>query len=145
MIFAWNIPWIVVMYVFPVLGSLAITYHAIGSVENLKNPTMIAWSGLLFILVTALLFFAGGIFIAGFLSPLYKLNEKLNGGPFEDGDEVIVLAGKHKGKITNVYSEWQGMNVRIKLSESEKENFKDVFPSSNLLKTEKLNRGRISV
>lgn len=132
------------MYVIPVVGAFGITSLAIESVDNLKNLSMIGWAILVFILTLPFLFLVGSIFIAGFLSPFYKLNEKLNGGPFDEGDEVIVLAGKHKGKITRVYSKWQGMSVRIELGETEKENFKDVFPPSNLLKIEKLNRAEHS-
>jgi hypothetical protein len=57
-----------------------------------------------------------------------------NGGPFKVGDMVQILVGPHRGRVTRVYSLWQGDAVRVELGEKEKASYSDVFGGTKLLK-----------
>jgi hypothetical protein len=70
------------------------------------------------------------------LSPIYSARERENGGPFEVGDTVQILAGPHKGRVARVYSKWQGNSVRVELGAREKAEFSDIFAPTKLLKEE---------
>jgi hypothetical protein len=68
------------------------------------------------------------------LGPLYRRQGIENGGPFREGDVVQILAGPHKGRITRVYTTWQGVSIRVDLGEKEKKRRRDVFSPVQLLK-----------
>ncbi len=90
---------------------------------------------LLAVIVSPILFFLLGVLITiPIIGPIYYVRERVNGGPFRVGDTVYIIAGKHKGKVARVYSQWQHGTVRIELSEEEKEKFKDVFASYSILR-----------
>jgi len=74
-----------------------------------------------------------GWFIIG---PLYAVRGQINGGPFKVGDTVQILAGPYKGRVTRVYSTWQGNSLRVELGEKEKEDYKDIFSPGELLREE---------
>lgn len=107
-----------------------------------SHPTMAAmadWRVLLWLVATVVLALLLGFFMAilcGWLilGPLYYARLLKNGGPFKVGDHVEILYGPHRGRVVRVYSLWQGDGVRVKLSEQEKETFKDVFGGTKLLK-----------
>ncbi|MGZ7078834.1 MAG: hypothetical protein ACXVJT_05410 [Thermoanaerobaculia bacterium] len=67
------------------------------------------------------------------LGPFYRFQAHLNGAPFEPGDEVRILSGKERGRVTRVYSLWQGGTVRVEISESAKSSFKDIYGGHQLL------------
>ena len=74
------------------------------------------------------------IFSALTLLPFHALMVRLNGGPFRVGDKVILLAGKHRGLLTYVYSLWQGDSIRVELGSSAKEDYSDVVGQHQLLR-----------
>ena len=87
------------------------------------------------IIVAPVLFFLLGVLISfPIIGSIFYARELANGGPFKVGDTVYIIAGKHKGKVTKVYSQWQGSSVRLEIGEKEKETFKDIFGSVCLLR-----------
>lgn len=90
-----------------------------------------AWFVLLGLLLGFFLALFPGWFIVG---PLCYDREIKNGGPFKVGDTVQILSGSHKGRISRVYSTWQGDTLRVELSAKEKEQFKDIFSPTQLLR-----------
>jgi hypothetical protein len=68
------------------------------------------------------------------LGPLLYSRMVDNGGPFKIGDSVQILTGPYRGKISTVYSTWQGDSVRVSIGEEAKEDFSDVFYPEELLK-----------
>ena len=68
------------------------------------------------------------------LGAMYHDRLRKNGGPFNVGDMVQILAGPHRGRIARVYSLWQGDTVRVDLGEEEKTKIRDVFCGTKLLK-----------
>ena len=67
------------------------------------------------------------------LPPFYYVQGLVNGGPFQVGDQVIVLTGPHAGHKSSVYELWQDC-VRVKLDPDDEIYFRDVFPSHKLLR-----------
>ena len=141
LLFAWDIP-AKVCFTFPIIAPFYAVWFAIKPLENLKEPIFIGAAILILLLGIPLAFLLTVLFISIFIAPFYILNEKMNGGPFEVGDSVYILSGKHKGKVTEVYAKDQGSCVRIRLSDREKEKSKDVYPPQRLLNTKKLNQAR---
>src|SRR5688500_16701358 len=53
------------------------------------------------VLLAALLgFFCGVLFTPFVIAPLYEKQAKRNGAPFQVGDRVRILAGRHRGRVT---------------------------------------------
>ncbi len=71
-----------------------------------------------------------------FIGPFFYAREMKNGGPFKVGDTVQILSGPHKGRISRVYSTWQGNTLRVELGTREKDEFKDIFSPAQLLREE---------
>ena len=128
-IFAYDVPGTLCYFGFPI-AAVAITFWA----------TETPWSYSLGISVLIVVFMvpvgllSAGLFICFFLSPLYLAVERMNGGPFKPGDRVYVLVGRHKGRVTEVYSNWQGLAVRIRIGEYEEKTRKDIYSSTSLVK-----------
>jgi len=68
------------------------------------------------------------------LGPFYRARAIRNGAPFQPGDLVQVLSGRHRGRIARVYAEWQGECVRVDLGEEEKRRLRDIFSQIELLR-----------
>ena len=87
-----------------------------------------------------------GFFLAMFpgwlvVGPLYYAREMKNGGPFKIGDTVQILCGRHRGRISHVYSAWQGNALHVELGANEKEQFRDIFSPAQLLREENVEQG----
>ena len=67
------------------------------------------------------------IFGSVLVYPVYALQARLNGAPFAVGDRVRVISRRERGRISQVYSAWQGNTVRIDLGEEAREKFDDIF------------------
>jgi hypothetical protein len=104
--------------------------------ENLKDLSVLGFGLLICVISVPLGLLLAALFICFFLSPFYLAVERMNGGPFRQGDRVYVIAGRNKGEIKEVYSGWQGLAVRLIIGEAEKETFKDVYWSLSLIKVE---------
>ena len=66
---------------------------------------------------------AAGVFVA----PINRIQARLNGAPFKPGDRVLILAGRYRGRIGRVYSEWQGETIRVDVGDEASKTFDDVF------------------
>ena len=94
------------------------------------------WFGCALLLALPLGWFAA-ILVGWFvLGPLYYGRGLDNGAPFQPGDRVRILVGPHRDRIACVYARWQGDSVRVGLGEKEKEDWRDVFCSTQLLREE---------
>jgi hypothetical protein len=82
-----------------------------------------------FVMVILVSLALGAILSGLFVSPLVcTLAGKLNGSPFQVGDLVQILAGKHRDRIGRVYEVWGvRRQLRIELSEQESKGVTDVF------------------
>jgi hypothetical protein len=90
-----------------------------------------AWFVLLALLLVFFLTMFPGWF---FIGPFFYGREMKNGGPFKVGDTVQILSGPHKGRVSRVYSTWQGNTLRVELGAREKDEFKDIFSPAQLLR-----------
>jgi hypothetical protein len=66
--------------------------------------------------------------------PIFHARERLNGGPFLVGDRVRILVGPHRGRISRVYSLWQGSSVRVQIGKEAEDTYKDVFSPMQLVR-----------
>jgi hypothetical protein len=70
-------------------------------------------------------FILGVIFIWGFLS---HIAARIQGWPFQIGEEVVILTGRHRNAVACIYEVWEERGqVRVDLGEELKETVKDVF------------------
>jgi hypothetical protein len=60
-----------------------------------------------------------------------------NGAPFCVGDSVYVLRGRNQGRVSQVYTLFQGHSVRVALGDEAKKNFSDVFGWNEICRVEK--------
>lgn len=67
------------------------------------------------------------------LGPLYRVQERRNGGPFKPGDRVRILVGPHRGKVTTVRKSWQGGRLCVDLGCQAETEFSDIFAPTQLL------------
>lgn len=59
---------------------------------------------------------------------LSHLAARIQGWPFEVGEEIVILTGKHKNTNTKIYEIWEERGqVRVDLGEKQKMEVKDVF------------------
>ena len=95
-----------------------------------------------YVILGALLGFFLAMFPGWFvIGPLCYDRERKNGGPFKIGDTVQILSGPHRGRISRVYSAWQGNTLRVELGASEKEEFRDIFSPDQLLREQRAEPG----
>ncbi len=79
-----------------------------------------------------------GIMILGRL--LYPVVYWLAGAPFAVGDKVMILRGPRKRKIAEVYEVWDSRGqVRLRLSDEEREAVADVFSCCEVFKIKEPN------
>ena len=107
-------------------------------------PQLAWWerlAGIPICLFVAPLFGCGvGLLSGAFFLPLFcAALAGLNGGPFMVGHTVQIIAGKHKGKVTTIYSMGQGISVRVRLGVEEETNYTDIFLPSQLLRIDNVN------
>jgi hypothetical protein len=67
---------------------------------------------------------------------LYDARGCINGGPFQPGDRVRILAGPHRDRVTRVYVWWMCGSLRVELGEEEKASNRDIFTACQLLREE---------
>lgn len=80
-----------------------------------------------------------GILVFGGL--LYPVVAWLAGAPFAVGDKVMILRGPRKQKITEVYEVWDSRGqVRLRLSDDEREAVADVFSCYEVVRIKEPNR-----
>jgi hypothetical protein len=86
------------------------------------------------ILLSILVFLCSAVIGWPIIGTIYHYRELENGGPFKVGDYVQILVGANKGKVAQVYSTWQGSSVRVDLGQDLKDELKDIFSSTQLIK-----------
>jgi hypothetical protein len=53
---------------------------------------------------------------------------RLQGWPFFEGEEVVILVGRHKGRVARIYEVWEPRGqVRLELGDAAKESVTDVY------------------
>jgi len=68
------------------------------------------------------------------LGPLFHARALRNGAPFKIGDTVKIIGGCHDGRITKVYSMWQGDTMRLDIGDAPKAVYQDIFSPTQLIK-----------
>ncbi len=78
----------------------------------------------------------GGLLGLLFLWPLlFRIGGWVNGAPFQEGDTVRVLVGRHRGRVGPVYEVWASRGqVRVQLDPQAAQNVTDVFSDNQLLR-----------
>jgi hypothetical protein len=117
------------------VGSVAV-------VVDKGDPTFAAFTDIWFVLCfvfAVVLAVPVGFFLSlavGFpvIGTIMMTRERINGGPFEIGDRVQIIAGRHAGTVTRVYSTWQCGTLRVELGEEASEDFKDIYGPAQLLR-----------
>ncbi|MFP4052741.1 MAG: KOW motif-containing protein [Phycisphaerae bacterium] len=104
-----------------------------------QSDALLNWRFVLWLVLSVLAAAAAGFCAAILLGwillgPVYAERERANGGPFEPGDRVQILAGPHRDKIVHVREKWQGNQVRVDLGERDDERFTEVFSPWQLLR-----------
>jgi hypothetical protein len=97
------------------------------------------WEYLLLFVVSVvvapiLAFFLSLLLIPLGMAQLYYWRGRLNGAPFKVGDRVRILVGQHRGRITRVYSMWQGDSVRVELGKEAEHTHADIFEPTQLVR-----------
>jgi hypothetical protein len=88
----------------------------------------LAAAGLLGLLLALL-----GLFF--FIGPFYHARGLRNGAPYRPGDHVMILAGRHRGRVVPVYAVWEErQQVRVELGDGEREAVEDVFSHVTVLR-----------
>jgi hypothetical protein len=132
----------------PTLRQRFFASNAIFWLAALAGALVVAWQlipatqpSLASVFWTSLLVCAGGvlgIFLAVFpgmfvLGPLMHGVARINGSPFEVGDEVMILSGKHAGQIAKIYELWKERGqVRVELGEAERNAVTDVYSETQV-------------
>ena len=84
--------------------------------------------GILIIVAPVLAYFLALLFGVLFVPPIYQLLGKLNGAPFQVGDQVRILVGPHRDRVVPIYAVWKDrLQVRVELDEQAKKDVTDVF------------------
>jgi len=98
-----------------------------------------------FVLAVVAAYPLGALLASLFLGPfLYPLVQRCAGAPFSVGDQVLILQGRRKGKIAEVYEVWsERRQVRLRLSDDERETVSDVFSDHQILRKRKPNQSAL--
>lgn len=126
--FAENLPWRVWCRTFEALGAAG--GLAVGGAWAFSSGW--SWTGIGYgvlcglagLFLGTMLSFLCGWFVLG---PLYHHQACLNGFPYAIGDEVQILAGKHRGRRGRVYELGQFGRPRVRLGEEAARDFGDLF------------------
>lgn len=96
-----------------------------------QSVLFLAWGIVLASLIGLLI---GGILGGVFLGPLHHIISAYNGGPFEEGDTVLLLLGPRRGHTAEVYSRGQFNSVFVDLGLGRKMNSKEEFANCRVLR-----------
>lgn len=108
------------------LGAVALFIQVLRESETLISDTAtVMWMVLAAVPMAAAGWVFGMAFIWRFLGPLAA---RAQGWPFQVGDEVCILSGKHLNTITRIYGIWDARGqVRVELGEEARNATEDVF------------------
>jgi hypothetical protein len=94
---------------------------------------VVGWIFLTAIPVAGIGFVVGVAFIWTILGGIAA---RIQGWPFVEGDEVVILAGKDRGRVTKVYEVWESRGqVRLELGDEAKESLTDVYCAVAITRT----------
>lgn len=104
----------------------------VGYASSVFHAVLTDWRVLLSAIVTlfASIFFAAlvAIIVIGVVvAPGNIAQGRKNGGPFNVGDTVQILTRKDRGRVSRVYSQWQGNTIRVELDAARRQSFSDIF------------------
>ena len=89
------------------------------------NWPVIGWIILAAIPIAGIGYIVGVAFIWMLLGGIAA---RIQGWPFEKGDEVVILTGQNRGRVTKIYEVWEPRGqVRLELGGEAKESFADVY------------------
>ena len=109
-----------------IMGALGFMLYML----NMEGALVAEWSAIGWVLLAAIPvagigYIIGVVFIWMLLG---RIAARIQGWPFVVGEEVMILAGKHKGRIAKIYEVWEPRGqVRLELGEQEKESVNDVY------------------
>ena len=100
----------------------------------LINPATVFWLTLLCAIIALICLIPAAMIYM----PVAAVCARYNGAPFRLGDQVRVLAGKHRGKVATVDEISRGQGgwplVRLALGEEYRPAFRDLFEECKLLR-----------
>ena len=68
--------------------------------------------------------------------PILMAQGEQNGGPFQPGDRVRIIAGPFCGRVAQVDTHWQHETVRVDLGDEPRRKYQDIFAAYQLLREE---------
>lgn len=110
-------------------GALIGDWHVVGWIVLASIPTIVTG------------YLIGRIFIWMMLGGVAA---RLQGWPFKVGDELVILAGKERGRTARVYAVWEPRGqVRLELGDKDKDSYQDVYCAVAVTRTR--NTGQVVV
>jgi hypothetical protein len=108
------------------LGALALLIRGLMDSDVLpSDAATVTWMVLAAVPMVAAGWVFGMAFVWRLLGPLAA---KAQGWPFQVGDEIRILSGKHKNTITRIYGIWDARGeVRVELGADARNAAEDVF------------------
>lgn len=118
------------------LGLLLFTLHEEGALMG--QWPLVGWIMLAAIPVAGIGCIVGMVFIWMMLSGIAAW---IQGWPFSEGDEVVILAGKNRGRVAKVYEVWEPRGqVRLELGDAAKKSVTDVYCAVAVTRTNTHNK-----
>lgn len=123
------------IYLIIPVATLAASLCAIGSLPFAFDDLRTAGLVLLVTVLSLLTGFWIGIITVWFVfGPILHYQGLLNGGPFQQGELVQVISGRHQNRIGCIYSGWQHETWRVGLGEEARADYSDIFADYQLLR-----------
>jgi len=117
-----------------ILGAIGIMLYTLHEEGALMGEwSVIGWILLAAIPVAGIGYVVGIVFIWMILGGIAA---RIQGWPFTNGDEVVILAGKNRGRVTRVYEVWEPRGqVRLELGDEARESITDVYCAVEVTRT----------
>ncbi len=113
----------IILGIIGAISLLLFTLHEEGAL--MAEWPVIGWIALTAIPVAGIGYIVGVVFIWSILGGIAA---RIQGWPFAEGDEVVILSGKNRGRVTKVYEIWEPRGqVRLELGDEAKECVTDVY------------------
>jgi len=126
-----------VIGIFGAIGLLLFTLHEEGALMG--EWEVVGWIVLAAIPAAGIGYIFGAAFIWGILGGIAA---RIQGWPFAKGDEVVILSGKDRGRVTRIYEVWEPRGqVRLELGDKARETITDVYCAVAVTRTKNTEHG----
>ncbi len=133
-VIASNLPVNLCLLVGQVVGFTLLFQLLEPNLESLRDPWFITLAVFSLFATVVLSFFGATIVGLVVFGSLMDDQERRNGGPFDVGDRVQIVAGRHAGQIGTVARHGQGRTVCVKISSLDTDTDVGVYSHYQLLR-----------